>query len=108
MNLFTLVRSRKLHSLVQLTHNTLFIFVNPYTLQSVSRHPNKYDLILGTEHLNFLQRSMTNLRLFPSVIQYIENVFIYIILQVFVYKNQDRNNAVTFILQNWSHIHRTK
>lgn len=50
----------------------------------MSRHPNKYDLILGTEHLNFLPRSMINLWLFPSVIQYIENVFIYIILQVFV------------------------
>lgn len=43
---------------------------------------------------------MINLQLFPSVIQYIENVCI--MLQVFVQKNQDHNNAVTSVLQTWS------
>lgn len=62
MNFFTLVRSGKVHSLVQLAHNAFFMSVSPYDLKSVFRHPNKYELIfLGAERWNFPWRSMINL-----------------------------------------------
>lgn len=56
---------------------------NPYALKSMFRYPDKYELIWRIEH--FLWKSMINLSLIPSAIQYIGNVYIYTILQVFVW-----------------------
>lgn len=56
--------------IVWFSQHTMCYICESSALKSMFRHPNKYELIfLGTEHWNFLWRSMINLRLFPAVTQ---------------------------------------